>query len=73
MIGILFALLFAFLAPLSGTDAGLVTVPAEAPCTAVDANTLSDQALASMLEGGWAGDPDDGMEALYAPGCLASE
>lgn len=31
-----------------------------------DAQYVTDQ----LLDRGWRGDPIDGMEALYAPGCL---
>lgn len=71
----------------TGTDAGLITEPAtwgEVPvlpaqayytpslCVPVPVLDTSEAALEYLLGQGWQGDSADGMEALYAPGCVAA-
>lgn len=38
-------------------------------CTVMMAGTVSDQQWDGLVQGGWRGNPNDGMEALWSPEC----
>ena len=42
-------------------------------CVPVDAYTLPDDSIASLLEQGWRGSPSDGSDLLYPPTCLPAD
>ncbi len=48
----------------------LLTGVPRSPCTSGDAETLPETTVEALLAEGWyAGDPADGAERLYSPGC----
>lgn len=62
-----------FAAVLMMAGASLIDLPAEAQdCTSVYVGELAPIEMAEyLIEQGWEGDPTDGVEALYPPGCLS--
>jgi hypothetical protein len=43
------------------------------PCAGVDASAISEQERTTLIDRGYKGDPYDGRERLYPPGCLTTE
>lgn len=71
----MFTLILTFILSLfSGTDAGMVTDPADycSPVVWGDAGSDYDQEgeWQALMDMGWKGRASDGMEALYPPDCL---
>lgn len=40
------------------------------PVDVSDPAIVSDEELTDLLQQGWTGNPHDGLEAIYAPGCV---
>jgi hypothetical protein len=54
--------------PTDAHAANVDRIPATS-CAPVDVSAMEPDDVAELLDSGWTSTPDDGMEAVYAPGC----